>query len=222
MSTNPYEIAQALRERILSREIAPGERMHQIQLSEMLGVSRTPLREALSQLASQGLLVYEPNRGYAVREFSRVEIEAAFEVRARLEALACSLCARKGLADADVTELWKCVATGDGILAKGILDPSDLAPYRQMNVRFHDTIIGRSGNPFLMEFIHQCYNLPLVSDRVFVWEDYKVIARSHDDHRRIVGAIEARDAERADHLMREHVRYAGIVLLENLKQRDLN
>lgn len=216
MTTNAAEIVTILRDRIMTGEFAPGERMHQIQLSEMLGVSRTPLREALSQLASQGLLVYEPNRGYSVRGFSAEEIDAAFEVRARLEALACGLSARRGLSNEAAETLRDCVQRGDRILSKGHLDPADLAPYRQMNVTFHDTIIQTSGNPFLGSFIRQCYSVPLASDRVFVWEDFNVIARSHDDHHRIAEAILARDAERAEYLMREHVRYAGFILLKKL------
>ncbi len=218
MTTSAAEIVTVLRERIMTGEFEPGARMHQIQLSEMLGVSRTPLREALGQLASQGLLVYEPNRGYSVRGFSAVEISAAFEVRARLEALACGLSARRGMPVEAIATLRDCVRQGDQILSKGILDPLDLAPYRQMNVTFHDTIIQTSANPFLGNFIRQCYSVPLASDRVFVWEDFDVIARSHDDHRRIAAALAARDAERAEYLMREHILYAGSILLDKLSR----
>ncbi|MCU0818984.1 MAG: GntR family transcriptional regulator [Beijerinckiaceae bacterium] len=215
-TTTAADIAAHLRERILAGEFAPGARMHQVQLSEMLGISRTPIREALGQLANQGLLVYEPNRGYAVRTFSLAEIEAAFEVRARLEALACGLCARHGLEPAVLARLRACLALGDRILAKGQLEPEDLAPYRAMNVEFHETLLTRSGNAFLGDFVRQCHNVPLASDRVFVWEDHGVIARSHDDHHRILHAIEMRDAERAEALMREHVRFAGFVLMRML------
>jgi GntR family transcriptional regulator of vanillate catabolism len=216
--TSATEVAALLRERILTGEIPPGARLQQIPLSESLGVSRTPLREALGQLANQGLLVYEPNRGYLVRAFSPAEIVAAFDVRSRLEGLACSLVARRGLPEEAQATLRGCVAEGDGILAKGFLDPPDLAPYRRMNVDFHETIIRNANNPFVDDFVRQCHNVPLASDRVLVWEDYGVIKRSHDDHSRIVEALIARDAERADYLMREHVRFAGLVLLHRLEQ----
>lgn len=216
--TSASEVAALLRERVLSGEIAPGARLQQVPLSESLGVSRTPLREALAQLANQGLLVYEPNRGYVVRAFSAAEIVAAFDVRSRLEGLACSLVARRGLSDEALATLRSCVAEGDRILAKGFLDPPDLGPYRRMNVDIHETIIRASDNPFVDDFVRQCHNVPLASDRVFVWEDFGVIARSHDDHHRIVDALAARDAERADHLMREHVHFAGQILLRRLEQ----
>ena len=218
MTTTAEDVADLLRERILSGEIEPGQRMHQEHWSEVLNLSRTPIREALGRLANQGLLIYEANRGYTVRRFSAEEIGAAFEVRARLEALACALAAARGLAPAVLDRLTACVARGDAILSKGLLDPADLAPYRLMNVEFHETIIQHSANPFISDFVRQCHNVPLASDRVFVWEDYKVIARSHDDHHRIAAAIGARDAERADALMREHVRYAGQILLSRLAE----
>ncbi len=219
MTTTTAEIVTILRERILSGDMPPGARMHQVQLSETLGFSRTPLREALSKLTAQGLLVYEPNRGYAVRSFSTREIRAAFEVRGRLEALACYLCSKAGLSNAVIEQLLACIETGDQILAKGVLDPADLAPYRQMNVELHETIIQQSDNVFLGDFVHQCHNVPLASDRVFVWENHEVIARSHDDHRRIVQAIMAREADRAEYLMREHIHYAGQILLAKLDSK---
>lgn len=216
MTTSATEVAVLLRERILSGEIPPGTRLQQIPLSEELGVSRTPLREALALLAIQGLLIYEPNRGYAVRTFSLTEITSAFDVRARLEALACGICSAKGLHKAVLGTLQDCVGRGDAILAKGILDPADLAPYRQMNVEFHETIIREAGNPLIAEFVKRCHDIPLASDRVFVWENFKVIARSHDDHHRILEAITGRDVERADYLMREHIRFAGQVLVRRI------
>ena len=212
------EVAAVLRERVLSGEFAPGERLHQAPLSEALGVSRTPLREALSQLANQGLLVYEPNRGYEVRAFSIDEIVGAFDVRSRLEGLACALAARRGLSEEALATLSACVAEGDRILAKGVLVPEDLEPYRRMNVDFHETIIRGAANPFVDDFVRQCHNVPLASDRVFVWERHDVIWRSHDDHHRILDAIAERDAGRAEDLMREHVYFAGRILLRTLER----
>ena len=205
----------------LSGDIAPGLRLQQVPLSESLGVSRTPLREALGQLASQGLVIYEPNRGYSVRAFSVVDVQAAFQIRARLEGLGASLCASRGASPDALARLRACVIEGDRILSKGALEPDDLAPYRRMNVDFHETIIEASGNPLLRDSIRQCHNAPLASDRVFVWEDFEIIARSHDDHRRVLDAIIERDAPRADYLMREHIYFASRVLLAKI-DRDMS
>lgn len=216
MANSSTEIGDLLRERILSGEIPPGERLQQIPLAESLGVSRTPLREALATLMNEGLLIYEPNRGYTVRAFSLSDVLAAFDVRARLEALACGLAARRGMSSEALRVLDECVETGDRILSKGFLDPDDLGPYRQMNVEFHDTVIQAADNRYVTDFVRQCHNVPLASDRIFVWEDYEIIKRSHDDHRRIAEALSERDGERAEYLMREHVYFAGLVLQRSL------
>ena len=210
--TSAGEVAELLRERILSGEIAPGERLQQVPLSEELGVSRTPLREALALLARDGLLDYAPNRGYAVRAFRLSDVEQAFEARGRLESLAARLCAQNGMPEAVLERLRECVAGGDRILAKGILDPDDLPAYRAINVCFHETILETAGNRWVIDFVRQCHNVPLASDRVFIWQDYDLIKRSHDDHHRILWALAARDPERADYLMREHIFFAGDTL----------
>ncbi|MBR0750278.1 GntR family transcriptional regulator [Bradyrhizobium japonicum] len=158
------------------------------------------------------------NRGYAVRAFSTAEISAAFEVRARLEALACGIVARQGASVEVLERLRECVAEGDRILSKGVLDPHDLIPYRRMNVDFHETIIQTCENPFVSSFVRQCHNVPMASDRVFIWEDYQVIARSHDDHHRILDAIAKREAQRAENLMSEHIHFALLVLRRKLEE----
>lgn len=211
-ATNAEEVASLLRERIMSGDLAPGEKLQQVPLSESLGVSRTPLREALARLARDGLLGYEPNRGYVVRTFNWKDIENAYAVRARLEGFACHVCARDGVAAEILDKLRDCVRRGDEILTGGQLLAKDLPPYRAMNVEFHEAILAAAGNNWISDFVRQTQNVPLASDRLFVWEDYDIIKRSHDDHHRLAKAIANRDAERAEALMREHVINAGEVL----------
>lgn len=98
------------------------------------------------------------------------------------------------------------------MLAAGRLTLEGLPPYRAMNVEFHETILDAAGNGWLNSFVRQTQNVPLASDRLFIWEDYDIMKRSHDDHHRVVLAIANRDAERAEALMREHVIFAGEVL----------
>lgn len=211
-ATNADTITKLLRERLLSGEIMPGEHLQQVPLAEMLGVSRTPLREALANLARDRLLEFEPHRGYTVRRFQLQDVQQAFAVRERLEALACGLCAQAGLPQVALDTLESCLATGDAVLASGVLDPADLPTYRAMNVAFHETILQHSGNRWALDFVRQTHNVPMASDRVFVWEDCEIIRRSHDDHHRILCALKARDVVRSEALMREHIFFAGQVL----------
>src|ERR1700754_294748 len=96
-ATRSASVVEALRAAILAGEFHPGERVHEVKLTALLGVSRTPVRAALQKLASEGLLDYTPNRGYTLREFSISEVISAYEVRAVLEGLAARLSAERGL-----------------------------------------------------------------------------------------------------------------------------
>ena len=215
--TSADAAATAIREMILEGRFAPGERLHQDQLAEILGVSRTPLRTALARLAQDGLIDYEPNRGYRIRRFLVTDIRQAFTVRANLEGLACRLAAEAGLSQGQLARMEALVHEGHAILSAGRLDPDQLPAYRRMNVEFHETIIGAAGNRWIGRFVHQSHNVPLVSDRVILWDDFEVIHRSHDDHRRILKALGDRDGTRAQNLMSEHVIFAGQLLADRLE-----
>lgn len=222
MSENGGTVADAakdaLREMILTGHLCPGERVHQDHLSSLLGLSRTPVRTALASLAQDGLLDYESNRGYRVKQFSVDNIRGVFEVRSSLEALACRVAARIGVAASTLDRLDELVEVGDRILSAGELVPDALTEYRKMNVEFHEAIMESARNPLLKDFVDRSHNVPLVSDRVILWDDFDVIYRSHDDHRRIVKALRLGDGERAAALMHEHVYFAGELLVARLQE----
>jgi GntR family transcriptional regulator of vanillate catabolism len=218
MRTLSQDVTETLRNWILHGQIQPGERLEEIPLAERLGVSRTPVRAALSTLASEGLINHQPKRGYLVRGFDVDEIAAAYDVRAVLEGLACRNAATRGLTDAQSRGLLEALAEGDRILARGELRPEDHAPYQQMNVTIHDTLLHAAGNPWVTRFAEQAQNIPFASDRIILWDDHPIILRSHGDHHRIIEAIIARDCVRAEQLMREHVYYAGLILRRNYEK----
>ncbi len=215
MRTLAQNVTDTLRDWILHGEVRPGARLEEIPLAEQLGVSRTPVRAALSTLATEGLIDHQPKRGYQVRAFNMEEIVAAYEVRAVLEGLACRNAASRGLSDEQAQQLKGCLASGDQILASGVLRPEDHEPYQQMNVTIHDTLLEASGNPWVTRFAEQAQHIPFASDRIVLWDDHPIILRSHGDHHRIIEAVLARDGQRAEQLMREHVYYAGIILRRN-------
>lgn len=215
--TNAEAAAQRLREAILSGEFQPGEKLHQDQVAEMLGVSRTPLRTALSMLAQTGLVVYESNKGFRVREHSPSHIRHAFVVRAELEALACKLAA-DNMTEKRAKALHTLVEEGDRLLASNTLLPEHHADYRQMNVTFHANIVNYSGNLWLRDMIDQIYNVPLLSDRVIIWKNRDVFLRTHDDHHRIANALASRDGSRASAIMREHVSFSIEYMLSQLEE----
>ncbi|SEP50214.1 GntR family transcriptional regulator, vanillate catabolism transcriptional regulator [Methylobacterium sp. ap11] len=215
MRTRSQDVTETLRGWILDGTLPAGERLEEVPLAERLGVSRTPLRGALTLLATERLLDYQPKRGYVVRRFGAEDVFAAYEVRASIEGLACRLAAANGVPDAVAEILRACLEEGDRILAGSALTPGDLQPYQAMNERFHDAIISLSRNPWVERFVRQTHSIPFVSGRVILWHDYGVIRRSHDDHHRILAALLARDPARAEDLMREHVYFAGLFLRDN-------
>jgi GntR family transcriptional regulator, vanillate catabolism transcriptional regulator len=207
LHTSTEFVTERIREAILSGELLPGDKLHQDRLAETLGISRTPLRTALTALAQTGLVSYESNRGFYVREFSIEEVAGAFAVRAELEAMACRLAADNMTVEGQAT-LFDLVAEGDELLAAGALLPENLGAYRRMNVNFHTTVMRLSGNPWITTFVESLHNVPAASDRVIMWRDFRVIERSHDDHRRIAKALSQRQGERAAAIMREHITFA--------------
>lgn len=93
-------------------------------------------------------------------------------------------------------------------ILSGELLPGKLGEYRQMNVDFHTTVMQLSGNPWIISFVQSLHNVPAASDRVIMWRDFRVIERSHDDHRRIAHALALGQGERASAIMREHITFA--------------
>ncbi|MDA7417263.1 GntR family transcriptional regulator [Xenophilus arseniciresistens] len=218
MRTLAQDVTETLRNWILHGQLQPGERLEEIPLAQKLGVSRTPVRSALGTLANEGLLDHQPKRGYLVRAFDMEAIAAAYEVRAVLEGLACRNAATRGLTEEQRQRLLQALADGDRILSRGELRPEDHEPYQQMNVTIHDTLLQASGNPWVNRFAEQAQNIPFASDRIILWDDHPIILRSHGDHHRIIEAVIARDALRAEQLMREHVYYAGLILRRNYEK----
>ncbi len=217
--TRSLSVTDRIRSAILSGDFAPGERLREVQLSETLGVSRTPIRSALQALASEGLLDYAPNRGYAVRSFQTAEIVDAYEIRAMMEALAARFAAERGLTDAERRVVEGALADGDALLAKGSLQDEDRVTYGAINFAFHDAIHSAARCRMLGEMIRLCQSVAPSSHRNIVAFEFEDVRRRHDDHHRIYDAILARDSYRAEILMREHVASVRSSLVRSMLKR---
>jgi len=127
--TTQQAIVQTLREKILSGELEPGQRLVEAQAAQWLGVSRTPLRYALSVLSSEGLLERSGARGYVVRRFSVRDVLDAIDVRGALEGLAARCVAERRVDTELARSLEECLREGDAIFSAGRLKDSDEARY---------------------------------------------------------------------------------------------
>jgi GntR family transcriptional regulator of vanillate catabolism len=199
-----------IREMILRRELVPGERVAEAPLAEMLGTSRTPVRQALPVLAQEGLLSEHETRGYVVRGFSTTDILDAIDLRGVMEGLAARRVAEQGASRALLDALRVCLADGDRLLSKGHIESSDEALYADINARFHDLIIGEARSPIIDEALRRNARIPfaapqaLAFDRSGLERMYEMLGYAHRQHHFIVTALERGESARVEALMREH------------------
>jgi DNA-binding GntR family transcriptional regulator len=189
----------ALRERILSGEIPRGSRLRQVPLAEALGVSRTPLREALRRLAAEGFVELSPRQGATVSRLDLSDMRQAWAARVALEPGAARLAAQH--ADGPAIERMRRAverqrAVGD--------DPeAGFAANRE----FHLALVAASGNPHLMRFAETLW-VPRIGVPIFqaqAADGPDGAPAWADEHERITDAIAAGDAGLAEHLTRSHV-----------------
>src|SRR6202046_2006401 len=141
MAGKNARVVVRIREMILHGELVPGQRVREVELASSLGVSRTPVREALPILAQEGILMQLDTRGFVVREFTPQEIMDAIDVRGVLEGLAARTLAEQGPSRRLMQMLCDCLREGDEIFAKGNLIESDEDRYGEMNKQFHSLIV---------------------------------------------------------------------------------
>lgn len=203
-------VAQRIRELIVEGILPPGARLAEAALAERLGVSRTPVRNALPALATEGLLEPVGKRGYAVRGFTIDDSYRATEIRCVLEGYAArEIAARPDRAEV-VAQLRECLAEGDAIFRKGHVVKEDENAYARMNRRFHDLIVGGARDPLLADLIHRVYSVPFVApgvvafNRVPLDEIFPILMSAQHQHHAIVDAINAGQPEVAETLMRGH------------------
>ena len=180
----------------------PGEWIRERQLKEILGVSSTPIREALKMLVQESVLESVPHHGVRIKNFTTKEIEDIYELRAELEGLAAQLAARRGT-EAQFKQLEELLLlTQEKIEENGIIQDSELLVF---NNRFHDLIIEVSGNFVLKNTLsHLRTKIDLI--RVMSWRSNKDRAlETLKQHRLILYAIKDRDPYLARLRTQEHI-----------------
>lgn len=189
-------VTTAIRDRIMSGNIALGARLVEGRLSEELGVSRMPVREALRELASEGIVTIEPRRGASVTTFTEEQKREMIEVRATLEALNAKLAAKRHDPE-QIAELERVLEEGARISANG-----GLREFIEQNDRFHEALANVGGNSVLQDMIRS------LRDRTAMLfaPVARVRARENwDEHAQILRAVIDGDAELAALLAARHV-----------------
>jgi GntR family transcriptional regulator, vanillate catabolism transcriptional regulator len=207
------QLAQAIvriRAMILRAELAPGQRVAEAPLADLLGVSRTPVRQALPLLAQEGLLSEHETRGYVVRRFTAADIVDAIDLRAVLEGLAVRRVAEQGASKALLRELRACLEDGDQLLRKRYVEEGDESRYAEMNQRFHSLVLEGAGSGLLAETLARNSRIPFAGPQALAFDKsnleqmYDMLHYAHTQHHAIVEALEQGQSARAEALMREH------------------
>ncbi len=197
-----------IRNDILNGVYEPGESLVETKLSEELGVSRTPVREALRQLELEGLVQSVPNKGVTVRGISQQDIEDIYTIRMMIEGLAARWAAEK-ITPEEMEELKEAVELEEFYTAK-----CNYGSLLQFDTRFHDIIFKASKSKPLMHTLSTFHSYVQKARKVSMSSPERAAA-ALEEHKAIMQAIIDRDADRAEKLMTEHVRNASLNLLKH-------
>jgi len=205
---------QILKTMIMERQLLPGEKIPQEKLAEDLGISRTPLINALKFLEKEKLVQSIPRRGFFMRTFTQKEMISIFELREVLEGLAARKAAQK-ITDNQIVQLGKFFKQ-----FAGDKDIDDIRAYAREDRRFHKFLLDIGAKEFLKSILETynviSYSYQVVSPEGLVRHPRETIR----EHRAMIDAIAGRDAEAAENLMRRHFQRSRAVLQESLKADD--
>ncbi len=175
-------VYEELRNLILTGQIKPGTRMMEIELAEDMGVSRTPIREAIRKLEKEGLVVIEPRKGAYASEVSIKDMEDILEVRANLEGLAACLAAER-MTEQEKKTLHEIKEKFQVAVAEG-----NMADMIALDTKFHHLIVESSRNNHLIHMVEQLQELVL-RFRYIYYKDFKRAEEMIPEHKRIFEAI---------------------------------
>ncbi|MGZ4509238.1 MAG: GntR family transcriptional regulator [Blastococcus sp.] len=207
--TSAERALRALRDLILGGALPAGSRLGEVELAERLGVSRTPVREALSRLAAEGLVELIANRGARVATWTVAELEGVFDLRATLEPQLTGY-AVPHAAPADVEALAELAQRMVDVGSPG--PGQDLDALVPLNRAFHDRLVALAGHPTLAAALAAAIHPPIVR-RNFHAYDEASLRRSLGHHLEIVAALHAGDPAWAQAVMTAHISNARAVMV---------
>jgi DNA-binding GntR family transcriptional regulator len=211
-------VAERIRSAILDGNLKPGEWLRQERLAQEYGVSQMPVREALKELAAEGLVEHVPYRGVRVVAFSADDVADLYAARAFLEGMAARAAAEH-ITAAELGQLRELQAQMSARQA-----PEALADYLELNRRFHQLICAASRRAYLIRLLNQIW----AAFPTMLWGNVTAAAqvtlpeRNASDlaeHPALLEALERHDAAAAERLMRQHIETTGAELVALLRER---
>lgn len=206
-------VFQTLRQAILRGELEPGERLMEIHLAQKLGVSRTPVREAIRKLELEGLVMMIPRRGAIVAEITVKDLEDVLELRTVLEELAVKRACRL-ITEEQLEEL-------EGLAEQFVqsLDGDDVAACAQADMEFHDAIYTSTGNGRLVQILNNLRE-QMYRYRMEYLKDKQTYSQLIQDHEEIIEALRQRDEERAIQATCGHIEGQREHIISMLNQKE--
>ncbi len=205
------QVFEQLKKMIFDGEFRPGNRIIESEVAESIGISRTPVREALHKLEAERLIVRLPKGGYVVKGMSMGEIEEIFDIRVILESFAGYLAAERWK-DNEIAPLEDKLEEFEKYLMI-----NDLKELTRLNTEFHELLYALSKSPKLIEMINNLRD-EIFLLREILLESMKMGTLSHNDHKEIIKAIKHREAKKVERLIKEHIlRGKDFVIMEMKK-----
>lgn len=192
---------------ILDGELAPGDRLKEKEIAQQLGISSTPVREALQVLDTEGLIELVPNRGATVRSYDAETLEELYRLRALLEGHAAHQAALH------ITEAQLSMLEASNARFTELQDLRDLV---HENLTFHALVLEAAGGVKLPELIHSVMNIPLVYRIIWYSPEQRVVSEAY--HRQLVDVFRDRDAARAQQVMESHILEVRDLLAQQLRE----
>lgn len=202
-----------LREKIINGDLPGGMRLFEVSLAETLDISRTPVREALSRLAEEGLLDRLPSGGFVVRRFGYQDVIDSIELRGVMEGTAARIAAERGVAPDALAAITGTVEQIDTCFGDGV-DEVDFDGYSDLNAMFHQQLAALAGSDIIRREVERASALPFASPSAFLPNRTAIAAfrrslrSAQEQHKALVSAIAGREGGRAEWIAREHARTA--------------
>ncbi|MBU8910931.1 MAG: GntR family transcriptional regulator [Desulfobacterales bacterium] len=207
------DVFEYLKNAIIDQTIEPGARLVESKIADMLGISRTPLREALHKLEREDWIEKNPSGGFQVVTLTKNDIEQTFGIRSVLEAYAARLAAENHQ-DRDLAPLEKKIEE-----FKICLKANDSDNLQKINTQFHDILYALSKSPKLIKMINQL-RAQISRFRQIILKQEEYAHKSNEDHVKMLAAIKNRDGRTVEQLVREHIIKGKNAALKGIRQEE--
>lgn len=206
-------VFNTLREAILKGELKPGERLMELQLAAKLGVSRTPIREAIRMLEQEGLAVTIPRKGAEVAKMTEKDMEDVLQIREALDELAAKIACEQ-ITEEQLNDLVNAMHEFEATTQTG-----NLKRIAEMDVKFHDIIYQSTGNPKLVNMLNNLRE-QMYRYRVEYLKDEKNYPTLLKEHKEIVEGMIAKNKEKVSEVMHQHVKNQAVAVKAMIQEQE--